>query len=83
MANVLVALRCFCHLWKSKAIIIHVDNKAVVMSLKYGRIKNPILQALIRSIWLIAGSDVSSLSKYNNCVWWPINGNWSVPNFLM
>ena len=74
-----------------------MDNKAVVMSLKYGRIKNPILQALSRSIWLIIasydidmtvkhiagsencdadifsrvfepGSDVNSLSKYNNCV---------------
>ena len=112
MANVLVALRCFCHLWNSKAITIHVDNKAVVMSLKYGRIKNPILQALSRSIWLIvasydidmtvkhiAGSEncdadilsrvfepnsnINSLSKYNNYVWWPINGNWCIPNLFM
>ena len=112
MANVLVALRCFCNMWRSKAVTIHVDNKAVVMSLKNGRIKNPMLQALSRTIWLIAasydidmtikhiagsenydadilscvfqpGSDVSLLSKYDNCVWWPINGNWCIANFLV
>ena len=54
MANILVALHSFWHMWKSNATNFHVDNKAVVMSFKNGRTKNLMLQALSRTIWPIA-----------------------------
>ena len=54
MLNVLIALRVFSDAWRHKTVCLHIDNKAVVYSLEKGRIKVKFMQAVARSVWLIA-----------------------------
>ena len=52
--NVLVALRTFGETWSKQCIKFFIDNKAVVFSLKKGRIKDTSMQAVARSICFLA-----------------------------
>ena len=54
MLNVLIALRVFGDAWHHKSICIHTDNKAAIYSLEKGCIKDKFMQAVGRSVWLIA-----------------------------
>ena len=56
MLNVLILLRTFGAMWVNQAIHVHIDNQAVVYALKHGRIKDEFMQAVARSIWLIAAA---------------------------
>ena len=29
------------------------------------------------------GANYQQLLKYSDCVWWPIDGNWSLPNLFV
>ena len=56
LLNVLIAMRCFAQKWVSKSIIFHIDNQTAVYVLNKGKTRDPFMQAVIRSIWLIAAS---------------------------
>ena len=56
MMNVMLSLRVFAHAWEGKKIRFHIDNQAVVYSLKFGKVKDNILQSIARTIWLLAAS---------------------------
>ena len=56
MLNVMLSLRAFAHAWQGKKIRFHIDNQAVVYLLKFGRIKDKILQSIVRTIWLLSAS---------------------------
>ena len=57
MLNVLIALRIFAKSWQNQCVEFRIDNKAVVFALQKGRIKDNYMQAVARSIWLIAASN--------------------------
>ena len=63
--NVLLALRVFAKAWSKKCVIFNIDNQAVVYSLKYGRIKDPYMQSVARSVWLVAAAHDINL-QYNH-----------------
>ena len=65
MCNVLLALRVFAKVWSKKCVIFNIDNQAVVYSLKYGRIKDPYMQSVARSVWLVAAAHDINL-QYNH-----------------
>ena len=66
MLNV-IALRLFAAAWQHKSICVHIDNKAAVFSLQRGKIKNEFMQAIARSVWLIAASyDINLPGSINN-----------------
>ena len=54
MLNILIALRVFGDAWPQKSACIHIDNKAAMYSLKKGCIKDSFMQAVGRSVWLMA-----------------------------
>ena len=62
MLNVMVALRVFAHAWKGKHVTFHIDNLAVVNSLKFNKMKDHILQTIVRTIWLLAAAHDVQLS---------------------
>ena len=62
MLNVMVALRVFAHEWKGKHVTFHIDNLAVVNSLKFNKMKDQILQSIVRTIWLLATANDVQLS---------------------
>ena len=62
MLNVMVALRVFAHAWRGKHVEFHIDNLAVVFSLQFSRMKDQILQAIVRTIWLLAATHDIQLS---------------------
>ena len=41
---------------RGKKIRFHIDNQAVVYSLKFRKIKDKILQSIVRTIWLLSAS---------------------------
>ena len=57
LLNVLLAMRCFAHKWVSKKIVFHIDNQTAVYVLNKGKTRDPFMQAVIRSIWLIAATN--------------------------
>ena len=42
------------HVLQGKMISLHIDNQAVVHSLKFGKTKDKVLQSIVRKIWLLA-----------------------------
>ena len=56
MLNVLIALRVFCDAWRHKSVCIHIDNKAAMYSPEKGCIRDEFMQAIARSVWLLAAS---------------------------
>ena len=62
MLNVMVALKVFAHACKGKHITFHIDNQAVVNSLKFNKMKDHILQSIVRTIWLLAAANDVQLS---------------------
>ena len=62
MLNVMIALRVFAHAWRGNHVMFHIDNQAVVFSLKFSRMKDQILQAIVRTIWLLAATHDIQLS---------------------
>ena len=56
MLNVLIALRTFGKIWANESVVINIDNKAAMYALKYGKIRDPFMQSISRSIWLVAAS---------------------------
>ena len=56
MLNVMLSLRVFAHAWQGKKIRFHIDNQAVVYSLNFTKIKDKILQSVVRTIWLLSTS---------------------------
>ena len=64
MCNVLLAMRVFAKVWAKKCVIFNIDNQAVY-SVKYGRIKDPFMQSIARSVWLVATANNINL-KYNH-----------------
>ena len=55
MLNGLIALRLLAAAWQHKSICVYIDNKAV-FSLQRGKIKDEFMQAIARSVWLVAAS---------------------------
>ena len=73
MLNVLIALRIFGNMWENLNVKFCVDNKASVCALQKDRIRYPLMQAVARSVWLIAASKGISLvydriSGTENCI---------------
>ena len=56
MLNIMLVLKVFAHALKGKHITFHIDNQAVVYSLKFNRIKDKVLQSIVKTIWLLAVS---------------------------
>ena len=56
MLNVLIALRLIAAAWQHKSVCVHIDNKTAVFSLQRGKIENIFMQAIARTVWLIADS---------------------------
>ena len=57
LLNVLVAMRCFAHKWVAKYILFHIDNQSAVYILNKGKTRDPFMQSVVRSIWLIAATN--------------------------
>ena len=73
MLNVLIALRIFGDKWDNLKIKMRLDNRAAVCALGKGRIRDPFMQAVARSVWLIAASKGISLvyehiAGTDNCI---------------
>ena len=65
MLNMLIALRMFGKCWKNHCVKFKIDNKAIVFALQKGNIRDNYMQAVARSIWLIAASnDIKLLYSY-------------------
>ena len=62
----LIALRLFAAAWQHKSIFVHINNKAAVFSLQKGKIKNSFIQAIARSVWLIAAGTFEHVPVSNN-----------------
>ena len=56
MLNILVALRVWGHKWVNKKIVVHCDNQAVVIVLKSGKTRDPLLAAITRNIAMLTAS---------------------------
>ena len=56
MLNVLIELRLFAAAWQHKSVCVHIDNEEAVFSLQRGKIKNIFMQAIARTVSLIAAS---------------------------
>ena len=67
MLNVLIALRVFYDAWCHKSVCMYIDNKAAVFALQKCRIRDSFMQAVARSVWLIAASyDITLIAGINN-----------------
>ena len=56
LINVLVALRCWSHLFNNSVVKIYCDNATVVAALNNFRIKDDLILLMVRNIWLILAS---------------------------
>ena len=54
--NVLVLLRTLGCMWVNQAVHVHIDNQALIHTLKHGNIKYNFMRSVARSIWLIAAA---------------------------
>ena len=54
MYNILIALRLWGDILKSRSVVINCDNYAVVSSLNSGRGRDHVLLAIARNVWLVA-----------------------------
>ena len=87
MWNVLLALRLWGQVWKSKQIVIKCDNEAVVSVVNTGVTKDNGLGAIVQNIWLeTAPRDIQLKlihvkGKNNQCAdllsrWHLVGNNW-------
>ena len=56
MLNILVTLRVWGHKWVNKKIVVHCDNQAVIIVLKSGKTRDPLLAAITRNIAILTAS---------------------------
>ena len=66
-ANILLAVRCWCEEFQNKTVLIWCDNWAVVNVFNNYKVRDPLLMAVLRSVWLCYSKYVKSfdlVSKY-------------------
>ena len=50
-ANIVLAIRVWCHKWKNADVTVYCDNMAVVNAFQNNRIRDPWLMACTRTLW--------------------------------
>ena len=63
--NVLLSLRMWCQLWKGSTVLLFSDNAGTVCSVNSGRAHDPLMQGVLRELWLIcAMSDIDLVVRH-------------------
>ena len=50
-ANIILAVRVWCHKWRNADVTVYCDNMAVVNAFQNNRIRDPWLMACTRTLW--------------------------------
>ena len=81
-ANILLTLQCWCKSLRNKTVLIWCDNLAVVNVSNYYKVRDPLLMAILRSVWLYTAAfnmdlQIKHIKGLNN-VYADILSRWSL-----